>query len=67
MKREILQKPTFGSQVAEDEIVHLANYFVETDQWRRIFAGEIDIIYGPKGSGKKRNIFVTKYAAKCFV
>jgi hypothetical protein len=30
----------------------LTSYFVETDQWRRIFAGDIDIVYGPKGSGK---------------
>jgi hypothetical protein len=30
----------------------LAKYFVETDQWNRIFRGEIDIIQGDKGAGK---------------
>lgn len=51
-KYEILQQLTFGQRVAEDEGDELANYFVETDQWRRIFAGQVDIVYGPKGSGK---------------
>lgn len=50
-KRDILQKINFGGRVAEDE-KDLRSYFVETDQWRKIFDGEIDIIYGPKGSGK---------------
>jgi ABC-type lipoprotein export system ATPase subunit len=27
-------------------------YFVETDQWKRLLRGEVDIVYGPKGSGK---------------
>lgn len=30
----------------------MAAYFVETDNWHRVFKGNIDIIYGPKGSGK---------------
>ena len=30
----------------------LAEYFVETEQWRKVISGDIDIIYGPKGSGK---------------
>lgn len=51
-KREVLQTTTFGQRVAEDEGNELSAYFVETDQWQRIFAGEIDIVYGPKGSGK---------------
>jgi hypothetical protein len=38
--------------VAEDEIDQLSRYFVETDQWRRIYAGDIDVVFGPKGSGK---------------
>ncbi len=51
-KLEILQDLTFGARVAEEEKENLKNYFVKTDQWRKIFLGEIDIIYGPKGSGK---------------
>jgi hypothetical protein len=49
---EILQQTKFGSTIAEDERSELSSYFVETDQWRRIFAGEVDVVYGPKGSGK---------------
>jgi hypothetical protein len=51
-RRELLQRVSFGSQVAEDERRDLARYFVETDQWRRIVNGEIDIIRGEKGAGK---------------
>lgn len=51
-KRQLLQNLNFGQRVAEEEGDELANYFVETDQWRRIFSGAIDIVYGPKGSGK---------------
>ena len=51
-KLDILRATNFGQRVAEDEIADLASYFVETDQWRRVFAGEIDIVYGGKGTGK---------------
>lgn len=43
---------TFGARVAEEEGKDLSEYFVETDQWDKIFAGAVDIVYGPKGSGK---------------
>ena len=51
-KLEIIQELTFGARVAEEEKENLKKYFVKTDQWRKIFSGDIDIIYGPKGSGK---------------
>jgi len=51
-KLDILRSVSFGQRVAEEETDVLATYFVETDQWKRLFGGEIDIIYGPKGSGK---------------
>lgn len=51
-KRSIIKGLTFGERIAEDEISELSSYFVETDQWNRIFAGKVDIVYGPKGSGK---------------
>lgn len=51
-KRALLEEASFGHRIAEDETAELARYFVETDQWRRLYSGERDIVYGPKGSGK---------------
>jgi hypothetical protein len=51
-KRQILQLSKFGERVAEEESLELEKYFVETDQWDRTYRGEVDVIYGPKGSGK---------------
>jgi hypothetical protein len=51
-KRAILQSCKFGERVAEEESSELEKYFVETDQWARTYQGEVDVIYGPKGSGK---------------
>jgi len=48
----LLRELSFGAQVAEEETNELADYFVETDQWLRIFGGEVDVIRGHKGSGK---------------
>ncbi len=48
----MLQAVTFGRPTAEEEGADLSAYFVETDQWQRLFAGDIDVVYGPKGSGK---------------
>ena len=50
---ELLKSISFGERVAEDETGALGNYFVETDQWSRIYEGEIDIIRGEKGSGNR--------------
>ena len=51
-KKIALTQASFGSRVAEDEVESLHEYFVETEQWRRLFAGEVDIIFGAKGAGK---------------
>lgn len=51
-RQELLKQMTFGARVAEDETAELAKYFVETDQWSRIFNGDVDIIRGEKGAGK---------------
>jgi hypothetical protein len=48
----LLREVSFGAQVAEEETGELAEYFVETDQWLRIFGGEVDVIRGHKGAGK---------------
>lgn len=51
-KHEVLTTTNFGQRVAEEEVDALSSYFVETDNWRRLFSGDIDVIYGPKGAGK---------------
>lgn len=49
---ELLKQLSFGSQVAEDEVARLQDYFVRTDQWARIIRGDVDIVRGEKGAGK---------------
>lgn len=49
---ELLKQLSFGTQVAEDEVASLQEYFVRTDQWVRIARGDVDIIRGEKGAGK---------------
>lgn len=49
---EILRQLTFGNRVAEEEADALSAYFVETDHWNRLYRGDIDVVYGTKGSGK---------------
>ncbi|MGJ7566077.1 P-loop ATPase, Sll1717 family [Variovorax sp. GB1R11] len=51
-KQQVLEASEFGSQIAEDEIGKLSHYFVETEQWRKFYSGECDIVFGAKGSGK---------------
>lgn len=51
-KHHVLSATRFGAEIAEDEVQFIQKYFFETHQWRRLFAGDIDVIYGPKGSGK---------------
>lgn len=49
---EVLKNSNFGRRTAEEENDSIQSYFVQTEQWRRVFSGQIDVIYGPKGSGK---------------
>ncbi|WP_157958918.1 hypothetical protein [Salinicola sp. RZ23] len=51
-KKSILQNISFGKRIAEEESSELSEYFVETDQWKRIVSGEVDVVYGAKGTGK---------------
>jgi hypothetical protein len=51
-KKDVLKAITFGHRIAEDEADTLIEYFVETDQWQKVLSGSIDVVYGPKGSGK---------------
>jgi hypothetical protein len=48
----VLKDSSFGKRTAEEERKQLHQYFVETEQWNQVFLGNIDIVYGPKGSGK---------------
>jgi hypothetical protein len=48
----VLEHLSVGERVAEDERKKLGEYFVETDQFRRILNGDADVVFGPKGSGK---------------
>jgi hypothetical protein len=49
---DILRQSSFGSRTAEEEQDSIGSYFVQTEQWRRVFAGAVDVVYGQKGSGK---------------
>src|ERR1039457_1148193 len=51
-KYDVLTAITFGHRIAEDETDTLISYFVETDQWRKVISGQVNVVYGPKGSGK---------------
>ena len=51
-RQRVLEASDYGSQIAEDEIGKLSHYFVETEQWRKFYSGECDIVFGAKGSGK---------------
>lgn len=51
-KSDVLTHSEFGSRVAEDEIDDLKSYFVETEPWRKLLGGEVDIVFGSKGAGK---------------
>lgn len=52
IKRDVLKDFSLGQRVAEDEVDELSTYFVETEQWNRVWRGDVDVVYGPKGSGK---------------
>ncbi len=51
-RKDVLTKAEFGSRIAEEEVDELHSYFVETEQWRKLLAGDVDIVFGAKGSGK---------------
>lgn len=51
-RKALLKQLSFGSQVAEEEVARLQEYFVETDTWTRIVEGELDVVRGEKGAGK---------------
>lgn len=64
---ELLKQLNFGSQVAEEEVQNLQEYFVQTDQWDRVVSGDTDIVRGEKGAGKSAiYLLLTKHSEKMF-
>jgi len=53
---ELLKKIPSARALPKKKPMSLGKYFVETDQWDRIFNGEIDVIKGDKGAGKAPSI-----------
>lgn len=51
-KKHVLRELSFGDSVAENEISGLGHYFVETQHWTDLIGDDVDLVYGPKGSGK---------------
>jgi hypothetical protein len=51
-KQGLLASLDMGSSTAENEFVNLAEYYVQTDQFRRALRAEARIVVGRKGSGK---------------
>jgi hypothetical protein len=51
-KKAVAQSVSLGQRVAEEERDALATYFVETEHWRRVFNGAVDVVFAPKGGGK---------------
>src|ERR1700682_3016895 len=51
-KSDVLEAVSFGQRVAEQETDALRSFFVETVAWKSIYAGDVDVLYGPKGAGK---------------
>ncbi len=51
-EQQVVQSITMGSRIAEDERDDLSTYFVETENWRKVYQGEADVIFAPKGGGK---------------
>ena len=65
-KQQVLRDANFGKRIAEEEIDALAAYFVETNLYSSILRGDIDVVYGPKGSGKSAIYFSLLKAAEAF-
>ncbi|CAI1791120.1 hypothetical protein PTR34_21315 [Serratia nevei] len=47
-----LENISFGDRVAENESRKLISYFVKTQHWNAVYKGDVDIVFGAKGSGK---------------
>ncbi|HPO15574.1 MAG TPA: hypothetical protein PLI09_19185 [Candidatus Hydrogenedentes bacterium] len=50
--RNFLANITLGASSAENEFGELGEYYLETEEYRRTLAGEVQVVTGRKGSGK---------------
>ena len=48
--QQVVQSISMGSRVAEEEAADLAAYFVETENWRKVYQGEADVIFTSGGA-----------------
>jgi hypothetical protein len=48
----MLDTISFGDRVAENESDNLSTYFIETQSWKLLFSGDVDVVFGAKGAGK---------------
>jgi hypothetical protein len=51
-----LARLTIGDPMAENEMLQLENYFVETDAYHRTLRGEVNIVVGRKGNGENCSV-----------
>ena len=51
-KIDVIRDINFGRRTAEEESDELMRYFVETENWRKVWEDEVDLIFAPKGGGK---------------
>lgn len=49
-----------GDPAAENEVTKLSEYYVETDEFHKVLAGEVRLVVGRKGSGKTALFFRTR-------
>lgn len=56
-KQSVLEDLDIGNGVAELERVVLGDFFLESIEWKKLKNGKIDLVLGPKGSGKSALFF----------
>jgi hypothetical protein len=55
--KTFLARLNIGAPYAENEMTELAEYYLETDEFRKVARGEVQIVAGRKGSGKTALFF----------
>jgi hypothetical protein len=50
--RTLIEALEVGASAAENEVTELAEYYLETDEHRRVLRGEAQVVVGRKGAGK---------------
>lgn len=53
-----LKSLTFGEHVAENEVLDLPDYFIETAEYRSVLNSHLTVFAGRKGTGKSANLFM---------